>query len=238
MAIAHAKGDFRSDLLIKNPQPWYQHAAWLTISLADAMAFLHVKAGRLHLNLNPDHVLVRTDKQGIPRPLLLDLGMVAEPGAVNMEWLQRYALPAYTAPELLDKAGNANVTADVYGLGLLLYEMLAGHPAYKFKLQKEEDVRRAVRNTNPPPLSRSDLSKDITDIVDQAIDKSPSRRYPDIRTFAKQLRVKFGEVPPEQKRHWYTPLMDRRAAAIGLFGMLAMVVTVLLFALLNGGRVF
>jgi hypothetical protein len=235
VTFAHATGEFLSDILVRNPQPWYQHAAWLTVSLANAVAFLHVRAGRLHLNINPDHVLVRYDKQGIPRPLLLDLGMVAEPNAVNMAWIRDYAIPAYTAPELLEANGNAGIAADVYGLGLLLYEMLAGHPAFKYKLQKADDVRRAVRSTNPPPLNRSDLAEDITAIVYQAIDKTPSRRQPDIRTLAKQLRVKFGEVPVEKKRHWYDPLRDRRTAAVGLFSALVLVLVVLLSALLNGG---
>ena len=218
-------------MLTRNPQPWYQHASWMTVSLADAIAFLHVKGGRLHLNINPDHVLVRTDKQGIPRPVLVDLGMVSEPNAVNQDWIKEYAVPAYTSPELLDGTKTATVAADVYGLGLLLYEMLAGHPAFKFKLEKPDDVRNAVRNSNPPPLNRSDLAEDITGIVYQAIDRNPARRQPDIRTFAKQLRVKFGEVPPEKKGRQ----VDRRAVAVGVFATLAIVLWVFLGALLNGG---
>jgi serine/threonine protein kinase len=229
IVFQHAQGDFLRDMLIRNPQPWYLHAAWLSISLADALAFLHVKGGKLHLNINPDHVMVRTDKQGIPRPLLLDLGMVAEPSAVNQAWIKEYALPAYTPPELLDKGGQASVASDVYGLGLLLYEMLAGHPAFKFKLQKDDDVRHAVRTTNPPPLNRTDLAEDIAGIIYQAIDKVPARRQPDIRTFAKQLRVKFGEVPVEKKGRQ----LDRRAVAVGVFAALAVVVYVVLAAALQ-----
>jgi serine/threonine protein kinase len=226
----YVKGVFLRDMLQRNPQPWYQHASWMTVALADALAFLHVKGDRLHLNINPDHVLVRTDKQGIPRPVLLDLGLVAEPTAVNQAWVKDYALPAYTPPELLERAAStATVASDVYGLGLLLYEMLAGHPAYKFKMQRDDDVRHAVRTTNPPPLNRSDLAEDITGIVYQAIDKVPSRRQPDIRSFAKQLRKKFGEVPPEKKG--YRP--DRRMVAVGVFATIVIVVLVVLGAVLN-----
>src|SRR5215211_5660094 len=117
-------------MLIKNPQPWYQHASWLTVSLADLLAFLHIKGQRLHLNINPDVVLVRTDAQGIPRPMLVDLGALEEQGAVNSQWVKEYALPAYTAPELLERNPVSSVQSDVYGLGLMLYEMLAGHPAF------------------------------------------------------------------------------------------------------------
>lgn len=231
IVFQHAKGDFLRDMLNRNPQPWYQHAAWVTISLADALAFLNVKAGKLHLNMNPDIVQVRTDRDGIPRPLLLDLGLVAEPNAADQHWINRYALPAYTPPELLDRATSASVQSDVYGLGLLLYEMLAGHPAYKFKLQKDADVREAVRTTNAAPLNRTDLSDDINAIVYQAIDKTPSRRFQDIRTFAKQLRVKFGEVPVERKGR----KLDRRFVAVGAFAVIALIAYVMLAAALGGG---
>ncbi len=50
----YAKGEMLRDTLLKNPQPWYQHAAWLTISLADVLAFIHLQAKKLHLNLNPE----------------------------------------------------------------------------------------------------------------------------------------------------------------------------------------
>ena len=88
--FAHADGEFLHDRLLKNPQPWYQHAAWLAIMLADAVAFMHIRANRLHLNLNPDAIYVRTDKVGIPRPLLLDLGLLAEPGVIDAAWIERY----------------------------------------------------------------------------------------------------------------------------------------------------
>jgi serine/threonine protein kinase len=220
----HAKGEFLRDMLLKNPQPWYQHAAWLTISLADAIAYLNIKANRLHLNFNPDVIFVRIDKQGIPRPLLLDLGMLSEPQAVDIAWVQQYGLPAYTPPEIISRDGAASYAADVYGLGLVLYEMLAGHPAFSFKLQRDEDVRQAVLKTTPAPLNRTDLSEDIHQIVHQAIDKVPERRQQDVRVFAKMLRTKFGEVPVEKKG-----LPIRRGVAVLI--LLAILIFVLLMIL-------
>lgn len=226
--FSHAKGEFLRDMLLKNPQPWHQHAAWLTISLADAIAFMHLKGGKLHLNLNPDMVLVRMDRYSIPRPLLLDLGLMAEMQGVDPAWVRDYAQPAYTAPELLDRGGAAGVAADVYGLGLLLYEMLAGHPAYHYKLQREDDVRQAVLRTQPAPLNRTDLADEIHQTVYQAIDHTPSNRQPEVRVFAKQLRVKFGEVPAERKGR----RIPRRAVAWVVFAAFVVTLVIVLAALL------
>lgn len=226
--FAHAQGEFLHDLLLKNPQPWYQHAAWLTISIADAVAFMHLRANRLHLNLTPDAILVRSDKQGIPRPLLLDLGLLGEQQGVDPAWIRQYAVPAYTPPELLTRNGTPAYTSDVYGLGLLLYEMLAGHPAFRYVQRRDEEVRQMVLQGVQEPLSRTDLSEDIHNIVRLAIDPAPQNRQPDVRVFAKLLRQKFGEVPVERKRSYRNPLI----AVVALF-LLLLIVLILLGALLG-----
>jgi serine/threonine-protein kinase len=224
----YSEGETLRDLLLKNPQPWYQHAAWMTISLADVIAFLHIQANKLHLNLNPESILIRYDKQRIPRLTLLDLGTLSDPQAVDTTWIQQYNLPAYTAPELLSPNGAIGHNADVYGLGLIFYEMLAGHSAYDYRLHRASELRQVIAQTSPAPLNRTDLSDEIHQIVVQAIDKAPSHRQQDVRAFAKMLRVKFGEVPAEKKRR-----VDRRIFAVVVFVGLAVVIAIMLAALLG-----
>lgn len=227
----HAKGDFLRDILIKNAQPWYQHAAWITISLADVVAFTHFKGQQLLLNLSPDTVMVRYDKDNIPRPLLMDLSLAADPSSISVETLLEFAMPAYIAPELLldGRGGQFGAQTDVYNLGLLLYEMLAGRPAYIYRLRRPEDVLAEIRKNNPPMLNRTDLSGDINMIVHQAIDKSPTRRFEDVRSFAKQLRVKFGEVPVERKGR----RIPRQILAAGVALLLILVSWTIFMAVLS-----
>ncbi len=196
----YIEGEFLRDVLRKNPQPWYQHAAWMTISIADVLAYLHVKAKKLDLNLSPDVIFVRTDRDGIPRPTLLDLGVAGDVQGADLNWLQHFGSISYMAPEVVSLASPPTFASDVYSLALVLYEMLAGHSAFPTRMQKDEDVRYAVVHNNPLPLNRTDLSEDILAVVYQGIDKQPTQRQPDVRTFAKALRSKFGEVPVERKR--------------------------------------
>jgi serine/threonine protein kinase len=223
----HAQGEFLRDMLFKNPQPWYQHAAWMTISLADAIAFMHIKANRLHLNLSPDIILVRVDKQGIPRPLLLDLGLMGEKEGVDPAWVQQYSLPAYTPPELVAPNGGVGYGSDVYELGLLLYEMLAGRPAFQFDQRKDNEVRQSVAKGLTEPLNRTDLAEDIHNIVHLATSRSLEQRQQDVRVFAKLLRTKFGEVPAEKKRSFNRPLI-----AIATIVALATIIMILISALI------
>ncbi|MCS6870144.1 MAG: protein kinase [Anaerolineae bacterium] len=235
IVYAHAEGEFLRDVLLKNPQPWYLHAAWLTISLADVVAFIHYKAQHLVLNLSPDTVLIRYDRDGIPRPLLMDLSLAAPPDRIDFDQLERYSMAAYIAPELLidREKGQYGAQTDVYGLGVLLYEMLKGRPPYAYRLRRPEDVRQEVRTQPIPPLDRTDLSAEINMIVTQAIDKSPTRRHKDVRTFAKELRKRFGEVPAERRR-WRIPLPPQMVAA-GVAVILLLVAWVFFTAVLQAG---
>ncbi len=200
LVFQHVEGEFMRDMLLKNPQPWFLHAAWLTIMLADVIAFLHIKAERLHLNLHPEAIYIRYDKAGVPRPVLLDLGLLSDTQGVSAAWVEKYAVPAYTPPELISREVAPSYASDVYGLGLILYEMLAGHPAFEFAQRRDADVRAAVVKGVPEPLNRTDLAKEIHEIVQRAIHPQAAHRQQDVRAFAKKLRVMFGEVPPEKRR--------------------------------------
>jgi serine/threonine protein kinase len=159
---------------------------------------------------------------------LLDLGLLGEQQVIDPAWVQRFGVAAYTPPELLAPNGPATYAADVYGLGLLLYEMLAGHPAFRFQQRKEEDIRQAVVQGVAEPLNRTDLSEEIHAIVTQAIERRPEARQQDVRAFAKLLRQRFGEVPAEKKRSY-----NRRIAAVVVVLALFSVVGIMLLALVG-----
>ena len=194
----YAEGDFLTGILLKNPQPWYQHAGWITISLADVIALMHQNQV-LHLCLCPEIVFIRFDKEGIPRPILMDLGAVSNPQQVSGNWNRRYVPAAYVAPELIRKSGGSvGAATDVYGLSLLLHEMLAGQPAYAYRLRADEDIYHDVLNQDPAPMNRADL-RNVPDITARGISKNYQSRQPDVLTLAQELLATFPPVPKEKK---------------------------------------
>ncbi len=202
----YSDGDILRGLLLKNPQPWYQHAGWMGVSLTDVIGLMHQNQ-RLHLSLCPEVILIRFDPEGAPRPLLLDLGAVTTPADVNKHWKPDFQPTAYIAPELIRRDNRrVGVFSDVYGIGLILHEMFAGRAAYPFRLRSDEAVRYDVLNSLPSKMNRPDL-KGVPEIVARAIAKDFNRRQSDILTLASELLAHFPPIPKEKKErkfNWNT----------------------------------
>ncbi len=213
------EGSFLREELLKNPQPWIDHVGWLIQGVADATALLHQRLKLLHLMLSPDLILVRYDMEGVPRPVLVDLGMLIQDTLPeHLRWLHNFGLPAYTAPELtytteqnMKDCEPATPASDVYGFGLLLYEMLTGRPVHAAATRRDDEVREAVRSHRPKAVGRVDLPEAAHAIVDRTIARRPSERYPNALEFGRDLRRLFGRIPKEKKRS-----STRRRVYIGL----------------------
>jgi serine/threonine protein kinase len=190
-------GSILRNLLLKNPQPWYQHVGWIILSISDVVYYLH-KFGLYHLCINPDIILVRTDKQNIPRPILLDLGLADSGKNINTIWNENYNLPAYTAPEIVEANQTVGPGTDVYGLGLLLYEMLAGKPAFEYHIKNDRAVLRNVLGGEFKSSGRIDL-KNIPAIAEKAINKEYNQRFPDVLSFVNALQPNLPPIPGERK---------------------------------------
>ena len=197
----YVRGKILSDVLLESPQVWHTQAAWVISAIARALRPL-IRSNKSHLNLIPDIIMVETDKQGIMRPMLLDLGFIAD-GSQNGDqpnWL-KLCEPAYTAPELLTDSGRAlpTLASDVYSLGMIFYEMLAGRPGYEGKMRRDGQLRDDVlQKRQALSLGRPELeASGVADIVDRAV--SPTNRFANALEFAGAL-TKIYSTPPAERR--------------------------------------
>jgi len=202
--FAHITGEFLRDSLLQNPQPWYQHAAWITLGVAQALSYLYKHDGGLHLNISPDVILISEDNNGTPVPVLLDMGLILKPQAFDAEVMQRalhHIMPSYIAPELMDPEAKITEASDVYGLGLLMYEMLNGTPAYAYRLRGDDEVRAEVRKSTLPPPDRRDIPQPakVQALISQAIHRSPASRPASVIEFGKQFTEIFGAIPAPKR---------------------------------------
>lgn len=198
----HARGKILSDLLLETPQVWHTHAAWLIITLAQAVRPL-ARNNKCHLYLTPDVIMVDTDDEGIYRPMLLDMGFIldVDEPAASFDLLTMLE-PAYTAPELLENSadGTHSLQADVYSLGMVFYEMLAGHPGFDSKLYRDQKTRSRVLNIRKPlSVGRPELEQSgVAAILETAV--APTGRYANVTEFANAISKIYSSPPPERKK--------------------------------------
>jgi serine/threonine protein kinase/Flp pilus assembly protein TadD len=167
-----------------------QAICWLGACLADALQYAR-EHGLVHLDLKPSNVLLAAD--GLP--LLLDFHLARAPlaaGAAASQWLG--GTPAYMAPEhraaLAAVREGRNIPfgvderADVYALGLLLYEALGGPmpPA-------SAAPARGLRRHNPQ------VSVGLADILDRCLAAGPAQRYAGAAALAADLRRHLDNQP-------------------------------------------
>ena len=223
----HHDGEPLRDILTKNLQLWIYHIGWVMRGLASAVAFLQSK-GLFHYSLSPDAVLVHfDDESGAPHVLLFDLGVISDRQTLRANWYSFLAPPAYTAPELIDTpAPQPHYATDVYGLGLTLYEMLVGQPAFPFKLHGDDEVYDAVRQGRRVPMNRSEDVKSAADIALKATERNITARYQTAAEMVQDLHKAFG-MPPRPK--------TRLPLILTLLVVGALVATALLIYM-GGGR--
>lgn len=205
LLFTYSEGEPLRHLLLKNPRLWLQHVGWIMASVATTVAYLQTKT-IYHYGLNPDCVLVRFDaEQNVPRILLFDLGIASKEQEVVHNWYRPAALPAYMAPELVDShtVVRASYRTDVYGLGIMFYELLVGEPAYPYTLRSAAEIAYAIDRQERTPTARMEhVASKVADIAIRATHLRPDARYTDAREMAKALFDQFGAIPEEKQRRW------------------------------------
>jgi len=155
--------------------------------------------GVVHRDLKPANILVASSRDpGDPvgQPKVLDFGVARLLGEGESE--SRLTLPGfplgtlpYMSPEQLrGESGAPDPRADVYSLGVIGYELLAGNPPFDPDRSSLPEIARTLEQMDPPPLPRLDpsLGAGASAAIFRAMEKEPERRYPNAGELARELR--------------------------------------------------
>lgn len=153
-----------------------RQAARIVRELADAVSAIHA-AGLLHRDLKPQNAILRPD--GLP--VLLDFGLAHEAqGEALTRTGQMMGTPSYMSPEQARgvKGEDLDGRTDVYGLGAVLYELLAGHPPFSGSSLPE--LLGALMGHGPvwPGSEGRDVPPELAAILRRAMARNPADRHP------------------------------------------------------------
>jgi serine/threonine protein kinase len=156
--------------------------------LCDALNVAHDK-GLVHRDVKASNVILARD-HGAIRPVLLDFGLVklvdqVGPGLTSSRSM--LGTPAAMAPEQM-RGQPVDPRTDIYALGLLVFHMLTGQPAFGGAPGVVQSYLQ-VHGPRPRPSSKVDIDPAIDDPVARALAPEPSARFPDARSLGAALRA-------------------------------------------------
>ncbi|XXX71681.1 serine/threonine-protein kinase [Sorangium sp. So ce134] len=152
--------------------PWPE-AVRITASVASALAAAHgQKPPVIHRDLKPENIMVQKD--GAVK--VMDFGIAKVVEAMNQTNTQSVGTLQYMSPEQID-ARSIDHRADLYCLGLILYEALSGRPPFQSASPRE--LLNLQCTAEPPPLDddvRSGLPRGVEQLLFQLLEKAPEDR--------------------------------------------------------------
>ena len=168
LEMEYAPGGTLEEHLKKLGRPMAEEEArQMFIQLVDAVVYLH-KTGVCHRDIKMENVVL--DAEGKPR--LVDFGAAKEGGA-NAFLTSMQGTPAYMAPEVAMQKVHKGGPADVWALGVLLYNLVSGG-AFPFWGKSMDELRRNI--TVAPPRLPPNLSPQCRDLLNRLLQKSGATR--------------------------------------------------------------
>lgn len=175
----------------------------LFVKVCDAVQYGHQK-GIIHRDLKPANILI--DPNGEPK--VIDFG-VARVLDLDGETRTRHTLAGrvvgtlpYCSPEQIDEsAGDIDSRTDVYSLGAVLYELLAGVAAIETAGLGTFEAMRKVHEAVPKPLGAfsRELNGNLDAIVRKAMEKRPERRYQSVESLRRDVERHLAGEPIEAR---------------------------------------
>jgi serine/threonine-protein kinase len=163
-----------------------EDAVQIALEVADALVHAH-RNGVIHRDIKPENIML-SDGHAV----VADFGIAATVSTVGSERLTQtgmvFGTPAYMSPE--QAAGDQNVDgrSDLYSLGCVLYEMLAGCPPFSGPTAQAIRARHTVDPVPRLRTVRSDVPVALERVVLRALAKVPGDRFANAAEFRKALR--------------------------------------------------
>lgn len=224
-------GQSLASRLQKPPRPSVGESLEWCRQVAHAMAAAHEK-GIVHRDLKPENIFLVPDpvNAGGLRVKILDFGIAklrpeqSAGGASMTRAGTTMGSPAYMAPEQCYELGQVGDRADVYALGIILYELLAGRPPFTAQMAAEVIVMQA--KATPPPLTQlaPGVPEAVAELVHRLLLKEPEKRPSMAEVLAALVSLGASNLKPGRRAASSSRTRDQLVTPVlGLVAALALV---------------
>ena len=161
-----------------------ERAIKLTVEILDALDYIH-RNGVVHRDLKPENIMVNSEDH----IKLIDFGIAGKAGARRLTFAklsQVMGSPDYISPEQV-KGKRGDGRADLYAMGVILYEMVTGETPFSgpnpFAIMND----RVLNNPVPPREVNPEISEALQEVLYRALEREPANRYSTANEFAWDL---------------------------------------------------
>jgi eukaryotic-like serine/threonine-protein kinase len=203
------QGESLRDRLNREKQLPVEDALRIAREAADALDYAH-QEGIVHRDIKPENIML-TGRHA----LVADFGIARALGGSGAQRLTETGLaigtPAYMSPEQGTGERELDGRSDIYSLGIVLYEMLAGEPPFGGATAQAMIARRFTETARPLRTVRETVPESVEEAVAKALAKAPADRFSTAGEFGKALEA---SAQPSRPQTLTTPAATQSAATI------------------------
>ena len=217
--MPYVEGETLRERLVREGQVPFEEVVRIARAVAGALDYANGQ-GVVHRDVKPGNVLLARDPDGGPPAVLLaDFGVARALDGMAGGRLTESGLalgtPVYMSPEQATGSRRLDGRSDIYALGCVVYEMLAGAPPFMGASPQAIMARHATDRVPPLRTLRADLPSGVEVAVERALAKVPADRFRTATEFTNAL----GNAPQGGVRFRRVPTARHRALLLVLLGM-------------------
>ncbi len=188
MAMEYLEGKDLADTLKTRGQLPFDEAVEFVLQACEAVGEAHA-LGIVHRDLKPANLFLTTDVSGAPCVKVLDFGISKMSGAELTLTQEAQALgsPLYMSPEAMGSAKHVDARTDIWALGIILYQLVAGRTPFHESTMPQ--LLNRILFSAPTPLAeyRSDAPPGFETVILRCLEREREKRFDNVAAFAGAL---------------------------------------------------
>lgn len=190
LVMDYVEGESLADMIANHGSVEPDRAIEIVTQICEGLSYAHSR-NIIHRDVKPANILLEVDQSGTARAKIVDFGIAKilredQSGPNLTQTGEVFGTPMYMSPEQC-RGEKIDVRTDIYSIGCVLYELLAGKPAFR----GESTVETLLKHINeaPPKLSGSGVHSEMNAVVQCCLSKNPDDRYRSIEDLSRDLTL-------------------------------------------------